>query len=47
MAVKTYKERIGDLEKVVTKLNIKMNAIIWLFGLVIALGITNIVMGLR
>ena len=27
------------------KVNIKMNAIIWLFGLIIALGIANIVMG--
>ena len=47
MAVKTYKERIEDCEKAVTKLNIKMNAIIWMFGIIIALGIANIVMGLR
>ena len=27
------------------KMNFKMNAIIWLFGLIIALGVANIVIG--
>ena len=45
MATKSNKRRIGDCEKAVIKLNAKMNAIIWLFAIIIALGICNIVMG--
>jgi len=38
-------KRVETNSKNFVKVNIKMNAIIWLFGLIIALGIANIVMG--
>ena len=44
---KTHESRISANETRLIKLNAKMNAIIWMFGLIIALGIANIVMGLR
>lgn len=47
MANKSHKDRLTDCEKGLYKLNAKMSAILWFLGIVMSLGITNLIMGLR
>jgi hypothetical protein len=42
---KTHETRLSDCETTIIKINSKMNAILWVFGILIALGVTNIILG--
>jgi hypothetical protein len=38
---KSHENRLSDCEVAIIKLNAKMNAILWMFGILIAIGITS------
>jgi hypothetical protein len=42
---KNHGERLMDCETAIIRMNSKMNAILWVFGILIALGVINIFFG--
>jgi hypothetical protein len=42
---KTHTTRLNDCETAIIKLNAKMNAILWMFGILIAVGIGSYFFG--
>jgi hypothetical protein len=45
MAIKNHAERLAECEQTIIKINAKLNAVLWVFGVMSALGAANIIIG--